>query len=336
DAKKVYGIHFVDEALPPKALCEFARLNASEGNKLSYWGNVRFENIYSRDMADLLSYGGLLGVSGGIEIATGSGLDEINKGTDLNSIVSACCAFKEAGILVHAYMIYGYWQQSDLDTINSMETLRQLYAAGLLDSSFWHKFVLTRHSRIYDEWKNGMHQELKPIEIKNSGIFAKNGLHFEGENKSEKFGPGLNLALQNWMHGEGLNKSVGKWFNFKTPQPTIAPDLIEKAIALYEINRDKKFAQPVNLKKSFWLGGKILYSKNKFIWNYKGELIEETIPQQLKNIFNENFTPQSFAAALWNINPAISDYEPLEYMLDKIPDLYKILQLFRGQGLCTL
>lgn len=336
EQKKVFGIHFVDEALPPKALYEFAKLNACNENKLSFWGNVRFEKTYTRDLADLLSYGGLLGVSGGIEIATGSGLNEINKGTDLDSIVSACCAFKEAGILVHAYMIYGYWQQSDLDTINSMETLRQMYAAGLLDSSFWHKFVLTRHSQVYNEWKQGLHPDLKPIEIKNSGIFAKNGLHFEDEEKSQKFSQGLNLALQNWMHGEGLNKSVGKWFNFKTPLPTIKANLIENSIKLYEEKRNKKFTQEIDLQKTFWLAGKILYSSGRFIWNYKGELIEKKIPDSLKNIFNQSITPQSFSSAIWNLSPAISDYKPLYYILEKAPELNKLLSLFRGQGLCAL
>lgn len=330
EKKNIYGIHFVDEALPPKALTEFALLNMSDDSKLSFWGNVRFEKVYSRDMTDFLSYGGLQGVSGGIEIATGTGLSEINKGTDLNSIVSACCAFKEAGILVHAYMIYGYWQQTDLDTINSMETLRQLYAAGLLDSSFWHKFVLTRHSGIYSEWKQGLHPELKPIEIKNSGIFAKNGLHFEGENKSEKFGRGLNIALQHWMHGEGLNKNVGKWFDFKTPQPDIPSDLIEKAITLYEKNRDERFALPVNPEKAFWIGGKILTINSKLIWTYKGELFEERIPSELKHL----------SKLLWELNPSSENREKkifqLKETIQKNPQAQKILKKFRGRGLCVL
>ena len=183
----IHGIHFVDEAMPPAAMLKFSKLNLKHSASFSFWGNVRFEKIYSRDMAEFLSSGGLIGVSGGIEIATGTGLDSISKGTDLDSIVSACCAFKEAGILIHAYMIYGYFGETEQDTINSMETLRQLYAAGLLDSCFWHKFVLTRHSRIYSEWKEGLHKNLNPFAPKNSGVFAKNGLHFKDEEKSAKF-----------------------------------------------------------------------------------------------------------------------------------------------------
>jgi hypothetical protein len=279
--KNVYGIHFVDEAAPPVALVLFAKENIAHGCPLTFWGNIRFEKTFTRDVADYLAYGGLVGVSAGIEIATGSGLDEIHKGTDIDSIVGACCAFKEAGILVHAYMIYGYWQQNDQDCINSMETLRQFYDAGLLDSSFWHKFVLTRHSRVYKEWKEGKHADLMPVEPKNAGLFAKNGLHFKGEEKSEKFGPGLDAALESWMHGKQLKKDVAKWFEFTVPRPAVQKNCIENAIARYEAKRDKEFAEPVpeNKKRIVWLGGeKINKSANKRIcWMYMGEMNEADV-----------------------------------------------------------
>lgn len=334
EQKKIWGLHFVDEAMPLSAARQFAFLNSQSNKKISFWGNVRFEKTYTRDIADFLSYGGLSGVSGGIEIATGSGLDSINKGTDLDSIVSACCAFKEAGILIHAYMIFGYWAESNQDLINSMETLRQMYECGILDSSFWHKFVLTRHSRIYSEWKNGMHGELKPIEIKNSGIFAKNALHFAGEEKSEKFSQGLNLALQSWMHGENLNKSVNKWFNFKTPAPTVPKDLIEKSIARYELNRDKQFSLTVDLTKAWWLGGKIFAAGNVFTWTYKGELLEEKIPDvKDKNLLND------FACVLFSLKPELfakreNAIRRLSKLTEASPALKKTLTKLRGQGLC--
>ena len=157
----VRGIHLVDEAAPPVALRNFALANLKKDKPLSFWGNIRYEKVFSRDLADILAHGGLTAVSGGIEIASGSGLDAVHKGTELDSIVAACAAFKEAGILTHAYMIYGYWLETPQMLIDSMETLRQLFAAGLLDSSFWHKFTLTRHSRIYTEYCKGMHQELE-------------------------------------------------------------------------------------------------------------------------------------------------------------------------------
>ena len=152
--KGIYGIHFVDEALPAACLKKFALLNAQSGKKLYFWGNIRFEKVFSKDFAAFLSYCGFGAVSAGIEVATGTGLENIKKGTDLDSIVSACAAFKEAGILVHAYMIYGFWYDTAQTIIDSMETLRQFFAAGLLDSAFWHKFSLTKNSELYDKLKS--------------------------------------------------------------------------------------------------------------------------------------------------------------------------------------
>lgn len=275
--KNIWGIHFVDEAMPPAAMLAFARENIAHGSPISWWGNIRFEKNFTRDVADFLSYGGLIGVSAGLESATGNGLNTIHKGTDLESIVGACCAFKEAGVLVHAYMIFGYWFETPQDLINSMETLRQFYANGLLDSCFWHKFVLTRHSRVYDEWKKGEHPELKVIKEKNIPLFAKNGLHFEGERSSEKYSQPLEYSLNEWMHGRGLEKAVFKWFSFNVPKPNVGSDFIAKMIEKYEHKRDLQFEKPLpeQKEKIVWLGGekiKINTKKGeKLRWFYMGE-----------------------------------------------------------------
>lgn len=275
--KGVYGIHFVDEAMPPALMIAFARENINHGSPITWWGNVRFEKSFTRDVTDFLAYGGLIGVSAGLESATGNGLAAIHKGTDLESIVGACCAFKEAGILVHAYMIYGYWWEKEQDLINSMETLRQFYENGLLDSCFWHKFVLTRHSRVYKEWNEGKIKDLTPIdpqEKKNAPLFAKNGLHFEGEKRSEKYGSFLNFSLNQWMHGHDLEKPVQKWFNFPVTRPTVPKNFIENLIEKYEAKRDELFkkALPEDKSKVFWLGGeKIPLNNGKVGWHYMGE-----------------------------------------------------------------
>lgn len=325
----IHGIHFVDEAMPPAAMLKFSKLNLKHSASFSFWGNVRFEKIYSRDIAEFLSSGGLIGVSGGIEIATGTGLDSISKGTDLDSIVSACCAFKEAGILIHAYMIYGYFGETEQDTINSMETLRQLYAAGLLDSCFWHKFVLTRHSRIYSEWKEGLHKNLNPFAPKNSGVFAKNGLHFKDEEKSAKFGNGLYAALQSWMHGENLNVPVEKWFEFKVPHPNVPKDLISKSIEKYEERRNKEWNFPLNVKKLFWLAGNAIFCENKFLWNYMHE--DFKIPVNISSQEKEEFFH-----ALYCLSPKSFDSSLMENLIQKNPKVKKILRALRGKGLVML
>lgn len=338
----VHGIHFVDEACPPVALQNFALKNMAvkSSNKipLTYWGNIRFEKSFDRDLADLLSAGGLTAVSAGIEIATGNGLSAVNKGTDMENIVNACCAFKEAGILIHSYMIFGFWSQSVQDLIDSMETLRQLFEAGLLDSAFWHKFTLTLHSTVYEEYKKGKYPELKILPQKKTQ-FAKNDLHFEGEEKSEKFSAPLNAALELWMHGEKLSKPVESYFPFKMPKPSIAKDYIASLIAKYEENRDRKFhkiPEQGSKEKLVWLGGVPLLldssdkSKMQICWSYMGELlyadIEKSKAHEVVNILEtisaknyDSFDKDKFSA------------ERIYSVLGK--KLYKEL---RGKGLCSL
>ena len=338
----VHGIHFVDEACPPVALQNFALKNMAvkSSNKipLTYWGNIRFEKTFDRDLADLLSAGGLTAVSAGIEIATGNGLSAVNKGTDMENIVNACCAFKEAGILIHSYMIFGFWSQSVQDLIDSMETLRQLFESGLLDSAFWHKFTLTLHSTVYEEYKKGKYPELKILPQKKTQ-FAKNDLHFEGEEKSEKFSAPLNAALELWMHGEKLSKPVESYFPFKMPKPSIAKDYIASLIAKYEENRDRKFhkiPEQGSKEKLVWLGGVPLLldssdkSKMQICWSYMGELlyadIEKSKVHEVANVLEtisaknyDSFDKDKFSA------------ERIYSVLGK--KLYKEL---RGKGLCSL
>lgn len=256
--KEIYGIHFVDEALPPAVIKRFALLNAryyeEHGKRLYFWGNVRFEKAFSKDLAAFLVYCGLGAVSAGLEVATETGLKKINKGTDLDSIIGSCAAFKEAGVLVHAYMIYGFWYDTPQSIIDSMETLRQFFAAGLLDSSFWHKFVLTKDSAAYDM----IHKT------------------WNGGPEYAKFGPGLDAALDSWMHGQKLETKVTRWFDFEVPGPSIPKNLVERSIEKYEMENENLF----NSKKEFpaeeiyWLGTQPVGTGSQLNWIYLQEEME--------------------------------------------------------------
>ena len=344
----VCGVHLVDEAAPPAALRDFALENLKASRPLVFWGNIRYEKVFTRDLADVLSHGGLRAVSGGIEIACGTGLDAVKKGTDLQSIVSACAAFKEAGILTHAYMIYGYWQETPQMLIDSMETLRQLFASGLLDSAFWHKFVLTRHSRAFQEWKSGLYPELKPLGLDESeeSIFASNDLRFAGEEKSSRYGDPLNQALAAWMHGEDLELPVTKWFPFAMPRPSVAPDLVEQAIANYEKQRNGAYRDYDRFCKNWkvycWLGGRPLVVGSKdglhLTWSFMGELFYGKFPAGTKKSLAENVALWLYnrSPGSWNkdgfVEGGASEIEELsEEMKVVLKSLYKKL---RGNGLC--
>ena len=335
--KGVYGIHFVDEALPPVALKKFALLNARAGNPLYFWGNVRFEKTFTKDLAAFLSYCGLGGVSAGIESATGTGLESINKGTDIASITRACCAFKEAGILVHAYMIYGFWNDTPQSIIDSMETLRQFFTAGLLDSAFWHKFVLTRNSTVYNQWKKEGTLNLVSRE-ESSSAFARNNLHFKGEEKFNKFGIPLEAALNSWMHGERLEQKIQKWFDFSVPQPSVSRNFIETRIEEYEqINKARADSLNENMIQNiWWLGGTpvLCSSKNgnqkEYRWLY---LMEEQ--SEFAGSFNgfENIIKILLAlrpeASEEVRNAAITE-------ISKNPAILKKIKKLSGRGLVLL
>ncbi|MDR3248094.1 MAG: radical SAM protein [Treponema sp.] len=228
----VHGVHLVDEAAPPASLIRLALLNLD--TTLNFWGNIRFEKAFSPDAAALLAAGGLVGVSGGIEVATEAGFRRIGKGITLGGTVSCCAAFKEAGILTHAYLIYGYWDQDEQEIIDSAEILRQFFAAGLLDSAFWHRFVLTRHSKIFAECPPGL--RVKPS-LPATG-FALNDLSFEGEERFDKYDQGLDSLLAAWMAGD-TDSPVTGCFPFKVKQPGVAGDLIANLIDEYARERDR-------------------------------------------------------------------------------------------------
>jgi hypothetical protein len=330
----VYGLHFVDEACPPAALEQVALLNCMQNSspRFTFWGNIRFEKTFTRDLADLLSYGGMTGVSAGIEIATGSGLTAVNKGTDMKHIVSACCAFKEAGILVHSYMIYGFWNQSEQDLIDSMETLRQLFAAGLLDSAFWHKFTLTRHSTVHREWEEGKHPDLHPL----PGVpdaFAENDVRFEGEKKSGRYAAGLNASLESWMNGEKISALVTSWFSFRMPEPAVKKGFVDSLIAEYEKTRDKSFCD-TDAGRYVWLGGKVIVltgsSGTQLCWSYMGDLlyagIGRTTAQEAADALNKAHPDSAMPSGDFG-----TDGGALSVLLGR-----KTFFELRGKGLCRL
>ncbi len=355
--KGVYGVHFVDEASPPVSLKEFAleNLKISSGEqRLSFWGNIRFEKSFTPDLALLLSRGGLTAVSGGIEIACGEGLDAVNKGTDIASLVKACAAFKEAGILVHAYMIYGFFEETPQMLIDSMETLRQLFAEGLLDSAFWHKFVLTRHSKVFAEWKTGKHSGLKPLNCGkpvDKSWFAHNDLRFEGERKSEKYGPVLDTALQAWMHGEALEKPVHSWFPFTMPQPSIGKKFIQNQINSYEKEKDRvkndyeRFIQ--NETGYVWIGGKPYTAQREIKgtkewtlqWMYMGELVSIDIAA---DDVSKNTILQNIVENLWKMRvQEVGNADKIVQKSDEnpwksSPLMHKLYPAFRSSGLISL
>jgi radical SAM superfamily enzyme YgiQ (UPF0313 family) len=223
------GFHFVDEAAPPKLLKEVALEIIKRGLIVSWWGNIRFEKSFTPELCMLLAKSGCIAVSGGLEVASDRLLILMNKGVSVEQVAQVTKAFTNAGVLVHAYLMYGFPSQTTQETVDSLERVRQLFLEGCIQSAFWHRFSVTIHSPI------GKNPEKFEITIlpEPSVTFARNDLKFTDKVKTDHdmLGQGLNRALYNYMHGVGLNEDVRVWFEQKVPKAKVSKRLIMDAIS---------------------------------------------------------------------------------------------------------
>jgi hypothetical protein len=174
----------------------------------------------------------------------------------VEQVAQVTSALTHAGILVHAYLMYGFPTQTMQETVDALERVRQLFEMGCIQSAYWHRFSATVHSpvgknpeafkiRILSE--SGPHSpESGPHSGQDSGlrdggrklpIFARNDLAFEDPSgvDHESLGEGLKRALYNYMHGVGLDQPVHRWFakeinGVRVPKARVDEDLVHKAL----------------------------------------------------------------------------------------------------------
>ena len=222
------GFHFVDEAAPPALMRALALEIIRRKLVVSWWTNVRFEKSFTRDLCFLLKASGCIAISGGLEVASERLLALIEKGITVVQVAKVNKHFTEAGIMVHAYLMYGFPTQTAQETIDSLEMVRQLFKAGILQSAFWHQFAMTAHSPV------GLNPEKYKVikETQAIGTFANNDIvhHDPTGADHESFSYGLKKSLFNYMHNLCLDDPLHKWFDFKVPKTTVQPDYIEKAL----------------------------------------------------------------------------------------------------------
>jgi len=231
------GFHFVDEAAPPAGLRALAERLVARDVVITWWGNIRFEKSFTPRLTELLARSGCVAVSGGLEVASDRLLERMKKGVTVAQVARVTRAFTDAGIMVHAYLMYGFPTETTQETIDSLERVRQLFAEGCLQSAFWHRFAATVHSPI------GKDPELYGIRLRDSpaGGFARNEIGFEDPTGTDHdfLGVGLRKAIYNYMHGLGLEEDVRSWFvagrrggkRVAVPATTVPGDLVRNAIA---------------------------------------------------------------------------------------------------------
>ena len=246
------GFHYVDEAAPPALMRALALEILRRKLAVTWWTNIRFEKSFTQDLCLLLKASGCIAVSGGLEVASDRLLKLIDKGVTVEQVAKVTRNFTEAGVMVHAYLMYGYPTQTVQETVDSLEMVRQLFEAGVLQSGFWHQFAMTAHSPV------GLYPEQfgvipsSPLLEGSGEVFANNDINFVDSTgiDHDKFSFGLKKSLFNFMHGICFDYELQDWFDFKIPKTKIGADFIFDAL-----QEEANF----NIKptaKIVWLGGK--------------------------------------------------------------------------------
>jgi hypothetical protein len=307
------GFHFVDEAAPPSLMKSVAIEIIKRKLVVSWWTNVRFEKSFTQDLCILLKASGCIAVSGGLEVASDRLLKLIDKGITVSQVAKVCKHFTESGIMVHAYLMYGFPTQTEQETIDSLEMVRQLFETGVLQSAFWHLFTMTAHSPV------GLNPDHFQVRKQTNliGTFANNDIQHDDPTGAdhESFGFGLKKALLNYMHGACLDFPLKDWFEFKIPKTTVAPDFIKKAIDELDVlsNANSKF---------IWLGKQptseiIQKSKKGSTW----ELMSLNF-QTLRSNFSISVEPEK-GAWLLKIFPKLQIQHPQQLTLQAIKADYE-------------
>ncbi|MBP6055752.1 MAG: radical SAM protein [Cytophagaceae bacterium] len=272
------GFHFVDEAAPPALMRDVALEIIRRDLTVVWWTNIRFEKSFTKDLCQLLVRSGCIAVSGGLEVASDRLLTLIDKGVTVSQVAQVADHFTQAGILVHAYLMYGFPTQTAQETVDSLEVVRQLVENQVIHSGFWHQFALTAHSPV------GLNPDAYHIKILNPepGSFANNDLEHADPQGTDhaQFSEGLKKSLFNYMHGIGLDMPLQEWFEFKIPRTQIPKNYIARILT----QQDEKM--PKANAKICWLGlvptlGKVSRGKTALCLSMGREEVELLVPEAL-------------------------------------------------------
>ena len=167
---------------------------------------------------------GCIAVTGGLETVCDRTLRLMQKGVTVEQAAQVTKRFADAGIMVHAYLMYGFPTQTAQETIDALERVRQLFAAGCIQSAYWHRFALTVHSPMARDPKRfGI--RLLPMP---RATFARNEIFFEGisagwrsETAAATSAPACARRSTTTCTGRGWIMDVRAWFDFKVPRARV-------------------------------------------------------------------------------------------------------------------
>ena len=203
------GFHFVDEALPPDLLDSLCDEILRRGLQIEWWGNVRFESRFSSALIQKMAAAGCIAVTGGLETGCDRTLKLMRKGITVKHASRVLGDYADAGILTHAYLMYGFPTQTLEESLEALETVRWLFDDGALHSAYWHRFALTAHSDVSERPE---HYSIQVGALPDAP-FALNEIPFTGafDYDLEWIGEVLRRATYNFQLGIGLDLPVEDW-----------------------------------------------------------------------------------------------------------------------------
>jgi radical SAM superfamily enzyme YgiQ (UPF0313 family) len=239
------GFHFVDEAAPPGLLKELCLEILRRKIIVTWWTNIRFEKHFTPDLAYLMKAAGCIAVAGGLEVASDRLLQLMKKGVTVAQVAQVADALTNVGIMVHAYLMYGFPTETAAETIDALEMVRQMFEQDVISSGFWHQFAMTAHSPVGKDPEAFNVRRVGP----DFAGFAENDLYHEDPNGAnhEQYSEGLKKSLFNFMQGAGYDLPLKTWFDFKVPSTTIKPNFIELSL----LTREEKYRHTQHI---VWLG----------------------------------------------------------------------------------
>lgn len=308
------GFHFVDEAAPPALMRAVALEILKRQLSVTWWTNIRFEKNFSQDLCHLLKASGCIAVSGGLEVASDRLLKLIDKGVTVAQVAQVTRNLTESGIMVHAYLMYGYPTQTVQETVDSLEMVRQLFELGIIQSGFWHQFALTAHSPVgMNPEEFGITPQLNPIS------FANNDVAFHDPTGVDHglFSYGLKKSLFNYMHNIGFEMDLQDWFNFEIPPTQINEYYIEECL------NESIFTAPKPNHKIVWLGNQPLVAQTEIV--KKGVAIEQSQLQFHNNTSVFNITLHADKAN-WLLEELLlaAPYNAITYTYGKMKSSYEL------------
>lgn len=206
------GFHFVDEAAPPALLRKLAEEIIGRKLTVTYWTNIRFDSTFTPELCYLLAKSGCIAVSGGLEVASPRVLKLINKGVTVESAMECMKNLRANDIMVHTYLMYGFPTQTVREMFDSLAIVRDMFAEGLVQSAFWHRFAMTLHA---PTGQNPEKYQVQRIDAE-PNPFANNEVPYK-ENHAidwQKYSEGLNLATYNYMRQTGFETPIKNWFKY--------------------------------------------------------------------------------------------------------------------------